>query len=111
MTFLTRNLWSNLLLALSDFLSFTLSLYLAKGILSQVMTNFEQRIPAAQTSGWIVLHSLLAICCVAWFHLRLRHYYYRKTFWFELKEILRTLLIFALIEIAVIAFAKWYFSR
>ncbi|RJT55975.1 undecaprenyl-phosphate galactose phosphotransferase WbaP [Rahnella variigena] len=111
MTFLTRNLWSNLLLALSDFLSFTLSLYLAKGILSQVMTDFEQRIPAAQTSGWIALHSLLAICCVAWFHLRLRHYYYRKTFWFELKEILRTLLIFALIEIAVIAFAKWYFSR
>ncbi|HCQ6567723.1 TPA: UDP-phosphate galactose phosphotransferase, partial [Klebsiella pneumoniae] len=28
-----------------------------------------------------------------------------------LKEILRTLVIFAVIEIAVIAFAKWYFSR
>ncbi|RJT35160.1 undecaprenyl-phosphate galactose phosphotransferase WbaP [Rahnella woolbedingensis] len=111
MTFLTRNLWSSLLLALSDFFSFTLSLYLAKWILSGVMTNFEQRIPIAQISGWIALHGLLAICCVAWFHLRLRHYYYRKTFWFELKEILRTLLIFALFEIAVIAFAKWYFSR
>lgn len=111
MTYLTRNLWSSLLLAISDFLSFTLSLYLAKWILSHVMTHFELRIPDAQTSGWIALHTLLAICCVGWFHLRLRHYYYRKTFWFELKEILRTLLIFALIEIAVIAFAKWYFSR
>lgn len=111
MTFLTRNLWSSLLLALSDFLSFTLSLYLAKWLLSETMTHFEQRIPEAQTAGWIALHSVLAFCCVAWFHLRLRHYYYRKTFWFELKEILRTLLIFALIEIAVIAFAKWYFSR
>ncbi|HGX0418682.1 TPA: undecaprenyl-phosphate galactose phosphotransferase WbaP, partial [Escherichia coli] len=43
--------------------------------------------------------------------IRLRHYFYRKTFWFELKEILRTLVIFAVIEMAVIAFAKWYFSR
>ncbi|CAM3711992.1 undecaprenyl-phosphate galactose phosphotransferase WbaP [Rahnella victoriana] len=111
MTFLTRNLWSGILLALSDFLSFTLSLYLAKWILSKAMAHFDQSIPDAQTAGWIALHGVLAVCCVAWFHLRLRHYYYRKTFWFELKEILRTLLIFSLIEIAVIAFAKWYFSR
>ncbi|HBV3482759.1 TPA: UDP-phosphate galactose phosphotransferase, partial [Klebsiella pneumoniae] len=34
-----------------------------------------------------------------------------KTFWFELKEILRTLVIFAIIEIAVMAFATWSFSR
>lgn len=43
--------------------------------------------------------------------MRLRHYFYRKTFWFELKEILRTLVIFAIIEIAVMAFATWSFSR
>ncbi|HCD4701791.1 TPA: undecaprenyl-phosphate galactose phosphotransferase WbaP, partial [Klebsiella pneumoniae] len=36
---------------------------------------------------------------------------YRKTFWYELKEILRTLVIFAVIEIAVLAFASWAFSR
>jgi vacuolar-type H+-ATPase subunit I/STV1 len=41
--------------------------------------------------GWIVLHWFLAFCCVAWYSMRLRHYFYRKTFWFELKEILRTL--------------------
>ncbi len=34
-----------------------------------------------------------------------------KTFWFELKEILRTLVIFAIIEIAVMAFTTWSFSR
>ncbi|WP_416381325.1 hypothetical protein, partial [Klebsiella pneumoniae] len=28
--------------------------------------------------------------CIAWYSMRLRHYFYRKTFWFELKEILRT---------------------
>lgn len=111
MKFLTKNITASFLLALSDLLSFTVSLYLAKGILSHVLTDFEERIPDAQTAGWIVLHWLLAFSCVAWFHVRLRHYYYRKTFWFELKEIIRTLLIFALFEIAVIAFAKWYFSR
>lgn len=43
--------------------------------------------------------------------MRLRHYFYRKTFWFELKEILRTLVIFAIIEIAVMAFTTWSYSR
>ncbi|RZA99302.1 undecaprenyl-phosphate galactose phosphotransferase WbaP [Klebsiella pneumoniae] len=62
-------------------------------------------------SQWIALHWILAICCVAWYSMRLRHYFYRKTFWFELKEILRTLVIFAIIEIAVMAFATWSFSR
>ncbi|MDM6938179.1 UDP-phosphate galactose phosphotransferase, partial [Klebsiella michiganensis] len=45
------------------------------------------------------------------YSVRLRHYFYRKTFWFELKEILRTLAIFAVIEIAVMAFTTWSFSR
>ncbi|MCL0267659.1 UDP-phosphate galactose phosphotransferase, partial [Klebsiella pneumoniae] len=54
---------------------------------------------------------LLGLCCIAWYSMRLRHYFYRKTFWFELKEILRTLVIFAIIEIAVMAFASWSFSR
>ncbi|HCD6949225.1 TPA: undecaprenyl-phosphate galactose phosphotransferase WbaP, partial [Klebsiella pneumoniae] len=57
------------------------------------------------------LHWLLGGCCVAWFSIRLRHYFYRKTFWFELKEILRTLIIFATIEIAVVAFTSWSFPR
>ncbi|PLL91458.1 UDP-phosphate galactose phosphotransferase, partial [Klebsiella michiganensis] len=64
-----------------------------------------------QLDGWIALHWLLAICCVAWYSMRLRHYFYRKTFWFELKEILRTLVIFAIIEIAVMAFTTWSFPR
>ena len=48
---------------------------------------------------------------MVWFWIRLRHYTYRKPFWFELKEILRTLLIFSVIELAVLAFSKLYSSR
>lgn len=79
--------------------------------LSIVMNDYEKIVPANQIEGWILLHWLLAFCCVAWYSMRLRHYFYRKTFWFELKEILRTLVIFAVIEIAVMAFTTWSFSR
>lgn len=111
MTHLARNVSCSIALAVVDFFSLTLSLYLALGVLSLTLEHFQQRVPEDQIEGWIALHWLLGVCCVAWYGIRLRHYFYRKTFWFELKEILRTLVIFAVIELAVIAFAKWYFSR
>lgn len=111
MTLLVRNILVSISLALSDFLSFIFSLYLAMATLSIVMNDYEKIVPANQIEGWILLHWLLAFCCVAWYSMRLRHYFYRKTFWFELKEILRTLVIFAIIEIAVMAFTTWSFSR
>ncbi|HDS1151433.1 TPA: undecaprenyl-phosphate galactose phosphotransferase WbaP [Pluralibacter gergoviae] len=111
MSFINKSVSCSIALALTDFISFVLSMYLALGILSIIMPHFDHRVPANQIEPWIVLHWLLALCCVAWFSIRLRHYFYRKTFWFELKEILRTLVIFAIIEMAVMAFAKWYFSR
>jgi len=80
-------------------------------VLSVTLSNFHQRVPENQIEGWIGLHWMLGACCVIWYGIRLRHYFYRKTFWFELKEILRTLVIFAVIEMAVMAFAQWYFSR
>lgn len=111
MTRFLKNVGCSLSLVLSDFISFTLSMYVALAILSKFMSNFEQRVPEDQIEKWISLHWLLALCSVSWFGIRLRHYFYRKTFWFELKEVLRTLVIFAIIEIAIMAFAKWYFSR
>lgn len=111
MTLLVRNFIVSIALAISDFFSFVISLYLASGVLFFTIKDYEEIIPTNQIEGWIVLHWLLAFCCVAWYSMRLRHYFYRKTFWFELKEILRTLVIFAVIEIAVMAFTTWSFSR
>ena len=59
----------------------------------------------------ILAHFILSILCVLWFLTRLRHYTYRKPFWFELKEIFRTLIIFAILDLALVAFSKWNFSR
>jgi undecaprenyl-phosphate galactose phosphotransferase len=111
MTLLVRNIIVSIALAMSDFFSFVISLYLAIGVLSITVSDYETVVSANQLEGWKILHWLLALCCVAWYSMRLRHYFYRKTFWFELKEILRTLVIFAVIEIAVLAFANWSFSR
>lgn len=111
MTLLGKNFFVSTALALSDLLSFTISIYLATGILSISLSGYENIDSSNQIEGWIALHWLLAFCCVGWYSMRLRHYFYRKTFWFELKEILRTLVIFAIIEIAVMAFTTWSFSR
>lgn len=111
MTLFTKNVSSSIALALTDFISFILSMYLALAVLSVTLSHFDIRVPEDQIEPWIGLHWLLGICCVAWYGTRLRHYFYRKTFWYELKEILRTLVIFSIIEMAIIAFAKWYFSR
>ena len=111
MTLLGRNFVVSISLALSDFISFIASIYLAIGLLTSLQIDAIATYNFSELDGWIVLHWSLAVCCVGWYSMRLRHYFYRKTFWFELKEILRTLVIFAIIEIAVIAFTKWSFSR
>ncbi|HDS4975008.1 TPA: UDP-phosphate galactose phosphotransferase, partial [Klebsiella pneumoniae subsp. pneumoniae] len=111
MTLLSRNFLVSTVLALSDFLSFIISIYLAMGLVSSTFSENENIAIFAHNEGWVALHWLLAFCCVGWYAVRLRHYFYRKTFWFELKEILRTLVIFAVIEIAIIAFTTWSYSR
>ncbi|HDG7825901.1 undecaprenyl-phosphate galactose phosphotransferase WbaP [Klebsiella sp. RHBSTW-00484] len=111
MTHFNRNIICSVALVFADLSSFILSMYLALGVLSFTLTEFNQRVPDDQIEHWIVLHWMLGLFCIAWYGVRLRHYFYRKTFWFELKEILRTLVIFAVIELAVMAFTKWYFSR
>ncbi|HFP3109893.1 undecaprenyl-phosphate galactose phosphotransferase WbaP [Escherichia coli] len=111
MTPFGRNFIVSITLAITDLISFIISLYLAIGILNLTASNSFESIHVNQIKGWVFLHWILAFCCVAWYSVRLRHYFYRKTFWFELKEILRTLIIFGVIEIAVMAFTTWSFSR
>ena len=48
---------------------------------------------------------------VAIFLIRYRHYSDRKPFWTELGEILRTLLLLAVLDLAVIGIARWNSSR
>ncbi len=111
MTLTGKNIIVSVALALSDLLSFIFSAYIALGIMRFISREYYIVISKDDIAAWILLHWLLGGCCAAWFSIRLRHYFYRKTFWFELKEILRTLIIFATIEIAVVAFTSWSFPR
>ena len=106
MTQFGKNILVSTALASSDFISFIISMYFAIGIL---IGPLDVNIIDIQANGWLLLHSIIGIGCIAWYSMRLRHYFYRKTFWFELKEILRTLVIFSFIEIAIVAFATGHF--
>ena len=94
-----------------DFFSFLISIFLSSLFLLEISAENEQYFPVEQLSSFILIHSLMGSCCVIWFWIRLRHYTYRKPFWFELKEIFRTLLIIFVIELAIVAFSRLYVSR
>ena len=61
MTLLGRNILVSMALALSDFLSFIVSIYLAKGLLSVFLSDYGKLIPESQTDGWVALHWLLGL--------------------------------------------------
>lgn len=98
-------------LSISDLCVFNASLGLSIFFVYKVFNDIYRFIPDDQLEIRIVSHFILSVTCVGWFWVRLRHYSYRKPFWFELKEILRTVLIFAVLDLALVAFSKWQFSR
>lgn len=107
----TRSKVSQIVLATSDLIAFNLGPWIAILFVSVLWGNVDAYLPSAEMSSRLTAHLILSFACIAVFWMRLRHYTYRKPFWFELKEVLRTLLIFAIIDLAIIAFSKWHLSR
>ncbi|MEB3812146.1 hypothetical protein [Klebsiella pneumoniae] len=52
MTLLVRNIVVSIALAMSDFFSFVISLYLAIGVLSITVSDYETAVSANQLEGW-----------------------------------------------------------
>ncbi len=101
---------SKILLWLGDFVAFFSSFFISLMLLP-LLNDSQVVFPKEELDEYILIHLVISLSCVCWFWIRLRHYTYRKPFWFELKEILRTLVIFFIIELAIIAFSKLYVSR
>lgn len=101
---------SKIFLWLGDFLSSFASLFIALGILYLVHGD-KVYLAEGEVDEYITIHLVISFSCVCWFWVRLRHYTYRKPFWFELKEVLRTLVIFFIIELSILALSKLYVSR
>ena len=101
---------SKIFLWFGDFFAFFSSFFIAL-VLLPLINNSHAIFPKGELDEYIFIHFVISLGGVCWFWIRLRHYTYRKPFWFELKEILRTLVIFFVIELAIIAFSKLYVSR
>ena len=110
MTKWTQITLSKIILFFSDFLSLFLPILLIFPLLNFFGAGHSY-FPSEQSDEYIYIHLVMSLCCVSWLWLRLRHYTYRKPFWFELKEVIRTLIIFFIIELAIVALSKLYVSR
>jgi Undecaprenyl-phosphate galactose phosphotransferase WbaP len=88
---------------------------LISGVLSVVLASWasEQRGEWLQSQDTNRFTSWLGICFIgiSLFLIKLRHYSDRKPFWTELREILNILLVLALLDLALVAFAQWNASR
>ena len=101
---------SKIFLWFGDFVAFFSSFFISLMLLP-LINDSQVVFPKEELDEYILIHLVISLSCICWFWIRLRHYTYRKPFWFELKEILRTLVIFFVIELAIIAFSKLYVSR
>lgn len=108
---MNKPLISKAILAIVDFIGIFFPFFLALAAVDAFIGNIDNYLPYEQFDNRVIIHLLLSIIGVAWFWVRLRHYTYRKPFWFELKEILRTLIILAVVELAIVAFSKLDSSR
>lgn len=106
-----KNNVSKLILISTDFLSLMSALFFSHFILASFSSDPESYIPLEKKGNYLLIHFIISLLCTIWFWIKLRHYTYRKPFWFELKEILRTLSIFFIIELAIIGLSKLYISR
>lgn len=109
---INKQVISKLILSGADFLFTFISFIFALELLGfDGKISITDYLPNEQIDERIIIHFFISFVVSAWFWIRLRHYTYRKPFWFELKEIFRTLLILSIIELAIVAFSKLYFSR
>lgn len=61
----------------------------------------------AHSAAYLILATLYV--GVSW--TRLRHYAHRKPFWSELKEQVQLVVVIAVLDLGLVAFSKWNFSR
>lgn len=106
-----KNVIAKLALSFSDLVSINLALFLSVAAVQVFSGDLNSFIPQQEIQVRFIAQCVMSVLCTAWFWMRLRHYTYRKPFWFELKEIIKTLVIFSLLDMALISFSKWDFSR
>ena len=101
---------SKLMLLYSDVLALAISAGLAMVLapwLSHESGEWLQTQDVERFYAW----AGIGLVGLTMFLVRFRHYSDRKPFWTELSEVLRVMLLLALLDLALVAFAKWNASR
>lgn len=98
-------------LAASDVLGFTVALLITTHVLGSFSTEGQQSVWASMAKHPVLIYMMLVGTGTAWFWLRLRHYTCRRPFWREIEEIFQTLLVLAVIHLALTTLTKGMFSR
>ncbi|MBO3640535.1 undecaprenyl-phosphate galactose phosphotransferase WbaP [Acinetobacter soli] len=88
-----KNLLINLVLATSDLSSFIIPFYIVIFIINPYL-GIENIV----LNKAIALHGLFAFILVMWYAFSLKHYSHRKSFWYELREVLKYTTIIVLLE-------------
>ncbi len=101
--------WCKFILLATDFLTLFSSLFIAYEVLD-ITRGGRFYFPLEEFNAYVLIHACVSFVGVLWFWIRLRHYTYRKPFWFELKEIIRTLLILFLSLLAMGKMLKRYLT-
>ena len=99
MTQKQKNIISSLLLAFSDLTAFVIPLYISIYLINPYLNIDNQTIEKA-----INLHWIFGFILVVWYAISLKHYSHRKSFWYELREILKYTAIIVLLEFIIFAF-------
>ena len=94
-----KNIISSLFLALSDLTAFIVPLYLSILIINPFLNIDVQAIEKV-----IHLHWVFGLILIVWYAFSLKHYSHRKSFWYELREILKYTTIITLLESIVFVF-------
>lgn len=105
------NISQKLILASADFTAIFVAFFLALSLVSIFLGPLSHYIPTDEFIQRLGVHAILGLCCIIWFWGYLRHYSYRKAFWSELNEIVRTVGLLSIFELAFLALTKLETSR
>jgi Undecaprenyl-phosphate galactose phosphotransferase WbaP len=98
-------------LAAADIVGFTVALLVTTRVLGSFVTEPPKNVWAILSNHPMLIYMALACAGTAWFWARLRHYTCRRPMWRELQEIFRTLIVLAVIHLALTTLTKGMFSR
>lgn len=101
---------NKVVLALADLLGFLVAFLVPTSFLYVVGSHSQSKIWLVADHEPVMIYALLSCASGVWFWAKLRHYTCRKPVWHELLEIFRTLIVLAVVQLALATLTKEVFS-